>query len=102
NQLLRRIAVSDAAGNDAYGNARALDARIAMMDGRVDRDSITPVHVTPRYEPTTHLLKHLFNLVQQRAAYRLVLHRGGGAQLLQQLALPLAEPGRGLHFHLNN
>src|SRR5271157_3126882 len=74
---------------------------VAMMDGRVDRDSITPVHVAPRYEPTMVLLKDLFHLVQQRAADGLVLHRGRGSQLLQQFALPLAELGRGLHFHLD-
>ena len=46
-QLLWTIAVSNAAGNDADRNARTLNARIAMMDRRVDGDSITPVHLTP-------------------------------------------------------
>jgi len=50
--LLGSIAISDAASNDTYGDARAFDARIAMMDRRVDRDSITPVHIDDlQYEP---------------------------------------------------
>src|SRR5271157_3118453 len=46
-------------------------------------------------------LKNLFHLVEQRAADRLVLDRGCGAQLLQQFALPLVEFRRRLHFHFN-
>src|ERR1019366_5256499 len=40
-------------------------------------------------------------LIQQRAADRLVLHRGRTLQLLQQFSLPLGELRRRLHFHLN-
>src|ERR1035441_1354774 len=46
------------------------------------------------------LLKDAFHLVQQRAADRLVLHRGCSLQLLQQFALPLGEFRRRLHFDL--
>jgi hypothetical protein len=61
-QLFRSVAVSNAAGNYAYRNTRALDAGIAMMDCRVDRDSITPIHVTS-----------LPSLVVRAAAARLCL-----------------------------
>ena len=42
-ELLRRVAIRNAANHDAYGHARPRDARLAVMDGRIDYDSIAPV-----------------------------------------------------------
>src|SRR5260370_16582306 len=38
------VAAGDAADDDAQGHARTLDARVAMMSGRVNHDSVAPVH----------------------------------------------------------
>src|SRR6266849_5985703 len=38
------VAAGDAADDDAQGHARTLDARVAMMNGRVNHDSVAPVH----------------------------------------------------------
>src|ERR1022692_541928 len=55
----------------------------------------------PRLSAKYPLLKHVLHLVQQRAADRLVLHRGGALQLLQEFALPLAELRRRMHFYFD-
>jgi hypothetical protein len=41
--LLRRVAVGDAADNHTHRHTRALDARIAVMDRRIDDDPLAPV-----------------------------------------------------------
>src|SRR5690242_4477549 len=42
--LFEGVATGDAADDDAQGHACTLDARVAMMNGRVNHDSVAPVH----------------------------------------------------------
>jgi len=44
DELLERVAVGDAADDDAHGHARTVDTEIALMDRWIDYNSLTRVH----------------------------------------------------------
>lgn len=45
HDLFRCIAVRDASDNHTDRDARAFDARLAVMDARIDADPVAPIHV---------------------------------------------------------